>query len=388
MATTFDRYDTADPDDDALDELAVDVAFAGLGAVDDPHDDLGHGAQRRRTLIWIVALAAGLGTSIVLAVGIGSVSIAPGTVARVVGHHLVGLPGDADWTRSQDSIVWNVRLPRVLLGAGVGAGLAVCGVALQAMVRNVLADPYLLGVSSGASTGAAAAILFGFGAGLGENALSVSAFGGALVASLGVYAIARSAGRVTSIRLLLAGVAVGYALYAATSFLVFASSSAEGSRSVMFWLLGYLGLAKWNALLWVVLAVVVVTVAVLAAWGQRIDALAIGDETAHTLGIDPARFRIALLAVVSLCVGVVVAASGGIGFVGLVIPHVARRVVGGSHRRVVPVAALIGGIFLVWADVFARTAMAPRELPIGIITALVGAPFLLALVRRLHAGDV
>lgn len=387
MTTTFDRCDTAPLDDDALDELVLESGGFGGLTPEDLDDDLDYGGERRRTTAWITGLSAGLVATVVLAVGIGPVTISPGTVARILGHHLVGFPGDADWTRPQDSIIWNVRFPRVLLGAGVGAGLAVCGVALQAMVRNLLADPYLLGVSSGASTGAAGAILFGFGAGLGENALSVSAFGGALVASLGVYAIARSAGRVTSIRLLLAGVAVGYALYAATSFLIFASSSAEGSRSVMFWLLGYLGLAKWNPLLWVVLAVVVVTVALLVLWGQRIDALAIGDETAHTLGIDPARFRIALLVLVSLCVGVIVAASGGIGFVGLVIPHVARRFVGGAHRRVVPVAALIGAIFLVWADVFARTFMPPRELPIGIITALVGAPFLLLLVRRLHSGD-
>lgn len=394
MTTTFDRCDSVPAGDggqsaehDDLDDLVLaSDSFGGLTA-DDLDDDLGHGTEQRRSRAWTLGLAVSLVATIVLAVGIGGVTIAPGTVARILGHHLVGLPGDADWTRSQDSIIWNVRFPRVLLGAGVGAGLAVCGVALQAMVRNLLADPYLLGVSSGASTGAAAAILFGFGAGLGENALSVSAFGGALVASLGVYAIARSAGRVTSVRLLLAGVAVGYALYAATSFLIFASSSAEGARSVMFWLLGYLGLAKWNPLLWVVVLVVVVTVALLTLWGQRIDALAIGDETAHTLGIDPARFRIGLLVVVSLCVGTIVAASGGIGFVGLVIPHVARRFVGGAHRRVVPVAALIGAVFLVWADVFARTFMPPRELPIGIITALVGAPFLLLLVRRLHSGD-
>jgi iron complex transport system permease protein len=295
------------------------------------------------------------------------------------------MSGEVSWTPPEQAIVWQVRLPRVVLGMLVGAGLAVCGVALQAMVRNVLADPYLLGINSGASSGAAAAILFGAGAGFGQYALSGSAFLGALAASLLVFLIARSGGRVTSIRLLLAGVAVGYALYAATSFLIFASGSAEGSRSVMFWLLGSLGLARWDALLAVAALVIGGTTGYLTVTGRRLDVLAVGDETAHTLGVSPDRFRLRLLVIVSLCVGVLVSASGSIGFVGLVVPHLARRIVGAPHARVVPVSALLGAIMLVWADVVARVLLAPQEIPIGIITALLGAPFLLVLIRRLHA---
>jgi iron complex transport system permease protein len=362
------------------------IDVAELANDHEPEDDLGHAARRRSTVLWVGGLSAGLLVTLVLAVGLGAVGIAPGTVARVVGHHLVGWPSEVVWTPAQDSIVWRVRLPRVILGALVGAALAVCGVALQAMVRNLLADPYLLGVTSGASTGAAAAILFGLGAGFGENALSASAFLGALAASVAVFLVARAGGRITSLRLLMAGVAVGYALYAATSFLIFAADSAEGARSVLFWLLGSLSLARWSIPLAVVVVVVCLTIALLMVWGRRLDALAIGDETAHTLGVPPTRFRMRLLVVVSLCVGSIVAASGGIGFVGLVIPHVARRFVGAGHGRVIPVAALIGAIFLVWADVVARTVLEPRELPIGIITALVGAPFLLILVRRFHAS--
>ena len=349
-------------------------------------DDLGQLARRRQASVWVGGLSIGLLVTLVLGVGIGAVPIALSTVVEIVGHHLFGSPDVATWTPAQDSIVWQLRLPRVLLGAAVGAALAVCGVALQAMVRNLLADPYLLGVTSGASTGAAAAILFGFGAGFGENALSASAFLGALGASVAVFVVARAGGRITSLRLLMAGVAVGYALYAATSFLIFASDSAEGSRSVLFWLLGSLGLARWGVPLAIVLVVVSLTIAALIVWSRQLDALAIGDETAHTLGVSPTRFRIQLLVVVSLCIGAVVAASGGIGFVGLVIPHVARRFVGAVHSRSIPVAALIGAIFLVWADVAARVLLEPRELPIGIITALVGAPFLLILVRRFHAA--
>ncbi|MFI5933802.1 FecCD family ABC transporter permease [Actinoplanes sp. NPDC051494] len=350
-------------------------------------DLLGVRARRRRTAAWLLALVAGLVLTGIVAVGSGAVGIAPLTVARIITHHLTGWPGDVSWSLPQDAIVWQVRLPRVLLGMLVGAGLAASGVALQAMVRNVLADPYLLGVNSGASSGAAAAILFGVGAGFGQYALPFSAFLGALAASLLVFVIARTGGRVTSIRLLLSGVAVGYALYATTSFLIFASGSAEGARSVMFWLLGSLGLARWDGPLAVAAVVVVLTIVLLTVQGRRLDALAIGDETAHTLGVSPERFRTGMLVVVALCVGVLVSASGSIGFVGLVVPHLARRIVGATHVRVVPVAALLGAILLVWADVIARVLLAPQEIPIGIITSLLGAPFLIVLIRRLHQGE-
>ncbi|MDR7276517.1 FecCD family ABC transporter permease [Catenuloplanes atrovinosus] len=348
-------------------------------------DPLGVGARRRSTAGWLAGLSAALVLTGLVAVGTGAVAIDPVTVARIIAHRLTGLPSGTEWAPPHEAIVWQVRLPRVLLGMTVGAGLAICGVALQAMVRNVLADPYLLGINSGASSGAAAALLFGAGAGFGQYALSGSAFAGALAASLLVFVIARSGGRITSIRLLLAGVAVGYALYAATSFLIFASGSAEGSRSVMFWLLGSLGLARWDPLLAVTAIVVIGTALYLTVLGRRLDVLAVGDETAHTLGVSPDRFRMRLLVIVSLAVGVLVSASGSIGFAGLVVPHLARRLVGAAHVRVVPVAALLGAILLVWADVVARVLLAPQEIPIGIVTSLLGAPFLLILIRRLHA---
>jgi iron complex transport system permease protein len=332
----------------------------------------------------LLVLSAALAISVVAAIGLGSVTIAPSRVLAVLGHHLLGLEPGAGAT-TDDAIIWQVRVPRALLGLCVGAGLSVCGMALQAMVRNMLADPYILGVNSGASTGAAAAILFGVGAGLGEHALQASAFVGALAASLLVYVVSRAAGRVTSVRLLLAGVAVGYALYALTSFLIVASGSAEGTRSVLFWLLGSLSLAGWGTPLAAVALVVLLTVAALLVLGRRLDALAIGDETARTLGVSPERLRTGLLVLISLCVGVVVSASGSIGFVGLVVPHLARRLVGSVHARAIPIAALLGAILLLWADIAARTVLAPQEIPIGILTSLVGAPFLLILIRRMHA---
>ena len=321
-----------------------------------------------------------------LCMGLGPVSIPAGTTIQVISQHL-GLPfaSSAPVDASTDAIIWTVRLPRVLMGAAVGACLAISGAALQAMVRNMLADPYILGVSGGASTGAAAAILFGVGAAMGEYAQSVLAFVGALGAALLVFAIARAGGRVTSLRLLLSGVAVGYALTAVTNLLIFSSDSAEGSRSVMFWMLGSLSLARWNAFLLIAVCAAAIGVAVMTLGARVLDALSAGDEIAHGLGISPDRARIGFLLAVSLCTAAAVAGAGAIGFVGLVIPHLARRLVGARHRVLIPASALLGSLFLLWADAFARVVMQPRELPIGVITAAIGAPFLLILVRRLHA---
>ena len=344
-------------------------------------DPLGLRARTRRSALILLALAALVAVSLVLCAGIGPVPLPPLTTASVIAHHLA-LPGAPPPDPTADAIIWSVRVPRVLMGAAVGACLAISGAALQAMVRNLLADPYILGVSGGASTGAAAAILFGVGAALGEYAQSVLAFVGALAAALLVFVIARSNGRVTSLRLLLSGVAVGYALSALTSLLIFSSDSAEGSRSVMFWMLGSLSLGQWNAFLAIALLAAGLGTAVLIARAPVLDALAAGDGIAHGLGISPDRARIGFLVVVSLCTAAAVAGAGAIGFVGLVIPHLARRLVSSRHRVAIPAGALLGAGFLVWADVVARLVMAPRELPIGVITAAIGAPFLLILIRK------
>lgn len=320
----------------------------------------------------------------VAGVVIGSVNVPVPDTLSVIQAKLLGseIPQES---RVNEVVIWEIRTPRVILGALVGAGLAMAGLVLQALVRNMLADPYIIGINSGASCGAAAAILFGLGAGLGEYALQGSAFIGATLASLLIFFVARSQGRMTSIRLLMAGVAIGYALSALTSFMIFASDSAEGSRSVMFWLLGSLGLANWNGALLAVFVVVIVVGAFLWLCSRMLDALTLGDETALTLGIHPERFRMIMLVASCLLVGTLVAMAGSIGFVGLVIPHFARRLVGGAHRAAIPVAALLGSILLLWADVLSRWILAPEEVPIGIITALVGAPFLVMLVRRMYA---
>jgi len=304
-------------------------------------------------------------------------------VRIALAHNIFGAEAPAS-ASSTNAVIWDIRIPRLILGAAVGAGLAVAGAILQAVVRNALADPYILGINSGASTGAALAILFGVSAGFGEYALQGAAFIGALAASAVMFFIARSAGRLTSVRLLMAGIAVGYALSALTSFLIFASDSAEGSRSVMFWLLGPLGLGAVGGLLLLGSAPLVLAVTIVFwSMGRRIDALSVGDDAALTMGVTPDRMRVILVVLTCILVGSVVAMAGSIGFVGLVIPHAARRLVGGSHRHMIPVDALLGASLLIAADIGARTLLAPQEIPIGILTSLVGAPFLILLVRRM-----
>ncbi|MFJ2836785.1 MULTISPECIES: FecCD family ABC transporter permease [Nocardia] len=347
-------------------------------------DDLDHARHRRRALLPAGVLGVALVVTLLVAAGLGPVAVPPGTVARIIGHHTLGHPVTADWTSAQDSIVWLVRVPRVLLGALVGAALAITGAVLQTVVRNVLADPHILGVTSGASTGAAVYLLFGITAATTATALAASAFVGALAATALLFVIARINGQLTSLRLLLGGVTIGYIFAAATSFLIFASDRPEGARTVLFWLLGSLAPAAWSSVATTVAVVAVTTVAVLLL-APRLDALAAGDDTARTLGVAPNRIRLWALLLVALAVGAVVAVAGAIGFVGLIVPHVARLCAGAAHRQLLVVSGLLGALFLVVADVAARTVFAPRELPIGIVTAAVGAPLLLILIRRFQA---
>ncbi|MCB7135619.1 FecCD family ABC transporter permease [Cellulosimicrobium marinum] len=331
------------------------------------------------------AFAVGLAATAVLSVGVGSVAVAPERVLAVVAHHLGVGATDPWWSASEDNIVWLLRAPRVLTGIAVGAALSVAGAVIQALVRNPLADPYLLGISSGATAGAAAHILFGLAAVTGATALAGSAFLGAVVAIVLVFAVARIGGRLVPSRLVFAGIAVGLALGALTNLMVFFADSRDGVRAVLFWTLGSLGQSRWDVLgpVWIVTAVSVV---VFWAWSRRLDAMALGDDTARSLGTHPTRFRAAAALLVALLVATAVSVSGAIGFVGLVVPHLARLLVGGAHRVLLPTAALLGAVVLVWADTLARSVVAPAELPLGVLTALLGTPLLVVLVHRLSTA--
>jgi iron complex transport system permease protein len=336
-------------------------------------------SSRRRFSVVVALLAALLVAAVTAGVTFGSVNLAPSLVWRIVLHETFGI-GEATWPGNERAIVWEIRLPRALLGVVVGAGLAVVGVAVQAMVRNSLADPFLLGVSSGASTGAVIAIFTGITV-FGVTSTTGFAFVGAVLALVLVFVLAHRRGTTSPLRMILAGVAVSYWLSGLSSVIVLASDDPQKNASVLFWLLGSLAKANWEFLRLPALGVVIGTV-LLLLWGRRLNALLFGDETASSLGIDVARFRRQLLLVSALVTAVVCAIAGPIGFVGLLVPHVARMLVGSDHHRVIPVAALLGGVFLVVTDLIGRLALAPSELPVGAVTAIVGAPLLVALLAR------
>ncbi|MFJ2768828.1 FecCD family ABC transporter permease [Streptomyces sp. NPDC087300] len=318
--------------------------------------------------------------SVVVAIGLGAAVVTPGETARYLWAALTGGRIGAEETTTYQ-IIWQIRTPRVLLAALVGAGLSAVGVAIQAMVRNALADPFVLGVSSGASVGAVGVTVTGGLAALGVYAVSAGAFAGALVASFLVYAASRSRGTLSPLRLVLTGVALSLGFQALMSVIIYFAPDSEATSMVLYWTMGSFGAASWGALP-VVAAVVLLGLGVLYRQGRALDVLSLGDETAASLGVSADRRRAFLLVLVSLITGVLVAVSGAISFVGLVMPHVVRMVVGAGHARVLAVAPLVGAVFMVWVDLLSRTVVAPRELPLGVITALVGVPVFIGLMRR------
>lgn len=331
-----------------------------------------------RLVVWVLALAAALAASIVVAVTIGPAHIGTGDVLASLGARL-GL-GVSPLSPLQDAIVWELRLPRILTAAFVGAGLAVAGAVMQPLMRNPLADPYLLGLSSGASTGAVIVLVLGA-----AIALPVAAFVGALLALLLTLALARGARGSGTTTTVLAGLAVSAALSAVTSLVIFWSATNDSYREILGWLLGSLSSADWTSVL-IVAAAVVVTFIPLAAYGPVLDAYALGDTAVTALGVSADRTRVGLLAVTALLTGALVSVSGSIGFVGLILPHAVRLLVGYRARMVLPVAALAGALFLLWADTGARALFDPREVPVGIVTALIGAPVFAAILLRRGRG--
>ncbi|SUD37760.1 transport system permease [Ectopseudomonas mendocina] len=332
-----------------------------------------------RYRLLLLGLALLLAMSCALSLAFGAAKVELDQVLSILARHLFGIAVETPVSVGQDSIVWQLRAPRVLLGALVGAGLAVVGTVLQAVTRNPLADPHLLGVSSGAAFGAVVVVLY-LGEFAGLLSLPLAAFVGALASMLLVLAIASRSGRLESDRLLLAGVAVSFVMMAASNLLLYLGNP-HAASSVLFWMLGGLGLARWE-LLWLPALCLALALAVLLGLGRALNALMAGEQSAVSLGLEPRRVRLLAFVVASLLTGVLVSLSGAIGFVGLMLPHVARFLVGAEHRRLLPVAALLGALFLVWVDVAARTWLAPQDLPIGIVTAAIGGVFFVALLRR------
>lgn len=329
-----------------------------------------------------VALVTGAGLAILLlailtGIVVGEAPLPIHTVREVLAVRLFGASHALDPIDA--GIIWNYRLPRTLIAASCGAALALSGLVLQSLVRNALADPYLLGVSAGASTGAVAVTILGVGGGM--IGISVGAFTGAALAFLLVAALTRAAGG-GSAQMVLAGIAGSQLFNALTSFFIAKSANAEQARGIMFWLLGNLSGARWpDVTLAVPIAVVGFVICLIHA--RALDAFSFGTESAAALGVPVRRVQLILIGAVTLMTAIMVSLVGAIGFVGLVIPHAVRFLVGTRHFRLIPATALTGAVFLIAADIVSRTLIAGQVVPIGVVTALVGAPgFAIILIRN------
>ena len=333
-------------------------------------------------MIFTFSACAALLLAVLAGAAIGETPIEPGVVLQVLANKLWGAGYVLD--PIDEGIVWNYRLTRALVAAACGAGLATCGVVLQSLLRNPLADPYLLGISAGASTGAVLVAVLGLGAG--AISLSVGAFAGAISAFALVLLLARASGPTgASAQIILAGIAGSQLFNAMTAFLITKSASSEQARGIMFWLLGNLSGVRWPSV-WLAVPVALAGLAV-CLWHRRaLDAFTFGADSAASLGIPVRRVQLLLIGCAALITAVMVSIVGSIGFVGLVIPHALRLLVGTGHGRLLPASAMGGALFLIAADILSRTLIKGQVIPVGVVTALIGAPvFALILIGRRHA---
>ena len=335
------------------------------------------------TPLAVLILGALLLTSIFLAVSFGSIAIPVGTIAQILLNGTGVFHFARHWDRTAEEIVWQVRMPIVIGAACVGAGLSTAGVLFQGMLRNPLADPFLIGTSSGAALGAAVAFVLPFDTIYGSffSLTPLLAFAGAAIAVLFVYAIARTDGQTPVVTLLLAGVVINAVLVALQTLILTLSPRAQFSVDALFnWLSGGIAVTSWRPV-FIVGAIILAGILFSFTLARVLDVFALGEEGAAHLGLHVERRKLVIIMVGSLLTAAAVSISGLIGFVGLVIPHVMRLLLGPRHRLLLPVSALGGAIFLTLADLLARVIIAPAILPVGVFTALVGAPFFLFLLR-------
>lgn len=337
-------------------------------------------------IIFFVLIAAVV-LSVILSVSIGQVSIPFQQSFRILIQQMTsGQFGSTGETASSMyiDIIWQIRFPRVLLAMVIGAGLALCGTVMQASVQNPLADPYILGISSGAALGATFSIMLGFSVGglLGEFGVASWAFIGALGAAALVLGLASIGGKTSSVKLVLAGTVINALCNAFSNFIIYFAKNSDGIRSVSFWTMGSLASAEWNTLP-LISVVVIAAIAFFLFQSRVMNTMLMGEETAITLGVNLNFYRRLYMVISSVVTGVLVSTCGIIGFVGLIVPHIVRSVVGSDHKRLVPTSILFGSLFMIWTDIFARTIVPNGELPVGIVTSLLGAPvFMYMLIKK------
>lgn len=320
--------------------------------------------------------------AIILSVGIGSVKIAPLQTLAIL-CKAVGIKSNINFLETQEAVLLSIRLPRVILGILVGASLSIAGISMQGLFRNPLADPGLIGISSGASMTAVVVIVIGgslLNNFLGHYALYIFTFLGALITAAVVYRISQYSGKTVISTMLLAGIAINALTGAVTGIFTYAATDVQ-LRSITFWMLGSLGGASWNMITGI-LPFTLIPILVLPGMGKALNAFSLGEETAAHLGVHTEKIKRLIILLSALCVGASVAVSGVIAFVGLVVPHLVRMLTGPDHRYALSITVLAGALLLTLADLVARTLLAPTEIPIGIITALIGAPFLLYILIK------
>ncbi len=315
-------------------------------------------------------------------VSVGAVDVDPASIFKIIVDRALGKEIFARaWEERTETIIWSIRFPRVIMAFIVGAGLSVCGVLMQALTKNPLADPYVLGISSGASTGAVCAIILGWFPFMGGYATIFGATLGAVLAILLSMGIATARGRITSSQLVLAGIATSALFSALTNLVIYGChTGSDKTKTAQYWMIGSLSGADWGTTRYVAVVFVVALLIVLL-FVRDLDVLLLGDDVAESLGVETGRIKGVIVLLATLLTGVVVSVSGVIGFIGLVVPHMVRALVGSKHLRLLPAAVLAGGLATMLADVVSRVVMAPEELPIGIIAALIGAPFFLYLIK-------
>lgn len=331
----------------------------------------------------LLALLAFLIFSVLSAITFGNADLTLKDVYSVIAYKLFHIRGLSSYGEGPiHDVVWLIRFPRVLLALSVGGALSVCGVIMQAIVQNPLADPYVLGVSSGASLGATIAVMTGLGTLLGSNSVGILAFIGAMLTSFAVLAIANMGGKATSGKLILSGMAVSAVCSAFSNFVIYITNDKSASAEIVRWNMGSLSGANWDR---VTVMLPLTILCTLLFWSQyrNLNLMLLGDEVSITLGTDLHKSRTVYLVIASVMVGFAVYSSGMIGFVGLVIPHVIRILFGTDHKRLIPLCALLGSSFLIWCDVACRIILKNSEMPIGVLVSIIGAPcFIYLLVKK------
>lgn len=340
-------------------------------------------SYKRGFLFWTIFLAIVLIATIIGAIAIGSTYIEPAVVYKLLINKILNQNiFTPTWNIMFDNIIWEIRLPRVLLGALCGAGLALCGVLMQCVTKNPIAEPYILGISSGASCGAVAIIVLGGMSSIGITSITSGAFIGSILSGILVFAIGTQMGRTTSTtRLVLSGMAISTIFSALTNLIIYSAKNSNQAKNALFWTIGSLGGAKWDILLIPFIALVFVII-VSFIMSKSLDILLLGDDSAVILGINVKLVKSVILILATLLTSTLVAITGAIGFIGLVVPHVCRTIAGSDHKKLIILSALVGSIFLILSDVVARWIFPPIEIPIGIITSLVGGPFFLYLISK------